>query len=191
MDTRKESHEASALPTFVWHLAGLTVRPGVQRLLDRLAGVPVAVYDAAWNLIVASAPYDALMGETSVLKGNERNGVWRNLVGNGSRAQQTPEQHADQAARLVADLRRLINDLRVASTHFAELWQAGPGPAPVDPSRRKVIAHPTVGLIALECDTLVVASDNLRIMIYTAEPGTDDAQRLELATVLGTQSLTG
>src|SRR6202035_4506351 len=36
----------------------------VQRLLDRLSHTPVAVHDAAWNLIVANQPYDALMGET-------------------------------------------------------------------------------------------------------------------------------
>jgi hypothetical protein len=46
-----------------------------------------------------------------------------------------------------------------------------------------------VGLIRLECHTLVVAGDDLRIMAYTAEPHTEDAQRLELAIVLGTQSL--
>jgi hypothetical protein len=28
-------------------------------------------------------------------------------------------------------------------------------------------------------------------MIYTAEPGTEDAERLELITVLGTQTLVG
>jgi hypothetical protein len=41
----------------------------------------------------------------------------------------------------------------------------------------------------LDCDTLVVAADDLRIMIYTAEPETEDAERLALAVVLGTQSL--
>jgi transcriptional regulator with XRE-family HTH domain len=179
------------------------ITPGVQRLLDRLAGVPLVVYDAAWNLIVANAPYDALMGETSTLTGRDRNGVWRNIVGGGSRAVQTPEEHADHVARLVADLRmtaarypqdgglrRLISDLRAAYPPFTELWEGAPGPVPADPSRHKVIAHPTVGPIALECDTLVVAGDDLRIMVYTAEPGTEDAQRLELAIVLGTQSLT-
>lgn len=45
------------------------ITPSVQRLLDRLAGVPLVVYDAAWNLVVANAPYDALMGETSALTG--------------------------------------------------------------------------------------------------------------------------
>jgi MmyB-like transcription regulator ligand binding domain len=53
-----------------------------------------------------------------------------------------------------------------------------------------VIDRPDVGHIALDCDTLVVAADDLRTMIYTAEPGTEDADRLALAVVLGTQSLT-
>jgi hypothetical protein len=59
-----------------------------------------------------------------------------------------------------------------------------------DFGRHKVIDRPDVGHIALDCDTLVVAADDLRTMIYTAEPGTEDADRLALASVLGTQSLT-
>jgi hypothetical protein len=56
-------------------------------------------------------------------------------------------------------------------------------------ARRKVIDHPAVGRITLDCDTLMVAADVLRIMIYTAEPETEDAERLSLAIVLGTQAL--
>lgn len=203
---------ADAERELLFRLAGLSapgpgviptrITPGVQRLLDRLAGVPLVVYDAAWNLIVANAPYDALMGETAALKGNDRNAVWRNVVGGGSRAMQTPDERAEQVSRLVADLRmtaarypgdsalrRLIGELRAASPRFHELWEGPAASVPADPSRHKVISHPTVGPIALECDTLVVAGDDLRIMAYTAEPGTEDAQRLELAIVLGTQSL--
>ena len=178
------------------------VTPSMQRLLDRLSGVPLVVYDAAWNLVVANAPYDALMGETSALTGNDRNGVWRHVVGQGSRAVQTAEEHAEQVSRLVADLRltamryprdgrlrRLVAQLRAASPRFIELWEAAPDPAPADQSRHKVIQHPNLGPIALECDTLVVAGADLRIMAYTAEPNTEDAQRLELAIVLGTQTL--
>lgn len=178
------------------------ITPGVQRLLDRLCGVPLVVYDAAWNILVANTPYDALMGETSAQSGNERNAVWRHVVGQGSRAVQTAEEHDEQVCRLVADLRltalryprdarlrRLVSELRAASPRFVELWEAAPIPAPTDPSRHKVIEHPAVGPITLECDTLIVASDDLRIMAYTAEPNTEDAHRLELAIVLGTQSL--
>jgi hypothetical protein len=43
----------------------------------------------------------------------------------------------------------------------------------------------------LDCDVLLVAGADLTIMIYSAEPGTEDAERLALLTVLGTQSLIG
>ncbi|HSZ38360.1 MAG TPA: helix-turn-helix transcriptional regulator [Trebonia sp.] len=178
------------------------ITPSVQRLLDRLAHTPVAVYDAAWNLIVANRPYDALMGQTTSWRGIERNGVWRNILGPGGRAVDTPEEHALLQARLVADLRmtaarypadrelrQLVAQLTAQSPRFAELWESGDVGSSQDQARHKIIDHPDVGLIALDCDTLIVAGDELRIMVYTAEPGTEDAERLALATVLGTQSL--
>jgi transcriptional regulator with XRE-family HTH domain len=180
------------------------ITPSVQRLLDRLAHTPVAVHDAAWNLIVANQPYDALMGETTSWRGIERNGVWRNLVGPGNRTVHTPEEQARFESRLVADLRmtaarypadrelkRLIAELTSHSPRFAELWDSGEVSSPQDQSRHKIIDHPDVGLITLDCDTLIVASDDLRITVYTAEPGTQDAERLALAIVLGTQALVG
>jgi len=180
------------------------VTPSVQRLLDRLAHTPVAVYDAAWNLIVANAPYDALMGETTAWRGLDRNGVWRNLVGPGSRAVQTPQEHAELEAGLVADLRvtvarypadrrltDLVHELSAHSPRFVQLWESAELAPHQDRSRHKIIEHPAVGRIALDCDTLIVAGDDLRIMVYTAEPGSDDAERLTLAIVLGTQALVG
>jgi hypothetical protein len=177
------------------------ITASMQRLLDRLSHTPVAVYDAAWNLIVANQPYDALMGETTSLRGIERNGVWRNLVGPGNRTIHTPEEQARFESRLVADLRmtaarypadrelkRLIAEL-THSPRFAELWESGQVDSGQDQSRHKIIDHPDVGLIALDCDTLIVAGDDLRIMVYTAEPGTEDAERLALAVALGTQAL--
>ena len=48
-----------------------------------------------------------------------------------------------------------------------------------------------VGPLTLDCDVLSVAGSDLRIMIDTAEPGTEDGERLALLTVLGTQELVG
>jgi transcriptional regulator with XRE-family HTH domain len=183
-------------------LVSTHVTPSVQRLLDRLANTPVAVYDATWTLIIANAPYDSLMGTTANWRGIERNSIWRHLVGPGNRAVHTREERADQQARLVADLRltaarypadprlkRLIRNLAALSPRFVELWDGGNLEPHQDQGRHKTIDHPAVGHITLDCDTLVVAADDLRIMIFTAEPGTEDAERLALATVLGTQSL--
>lgn len=179
------------------------ITPSVQRVLDRLTHTPVVVYDATCTLAVANAPYDALMGDTTRWRGLERNNVWRHLVGPGTRAVHTADERADLEARLVADLRltaarypadrrckQLIGELAALSTRFVELWDGAPPEPPLpDYGRHKVVDHPTVGHIALECDTLIVASDDLRITIYTAEPGTVDAERLDLAIVLGTQTL--
>lgn len=178
------------------------IPPSVQRLLDRLDANPVVVYDAMWNLVVANRAYDALMGDTTSWRGLERNAVWRHALGPGSRAVSSPEEHEELVAGLVADLRltaarypadarvqRLVSELRARSDRFATLWESGVLERREDPSRQKVIQHPEVGPITLDCDTLVVAGDDLRIMVYSAEPGSPDTERLSLAIVLGTQSL--
>lgn len=77
------------------------------------------------------------------------------------------------------------------SLRFVELWQTAETPEYQDRSRRKIIDHPEVGRISVDCDVLIVAGDDLRIMVYTAEPGTDDAERLALALVLGIQQVVG
>ncbi|MEV5753179.1 helix-turn-helix transcriptional regulator [Actinoallomurus sp. NPDC052308] len=198
--------------THLFRLAGLVppgpdtvpayITPSVQRMLDRLAGTPVAVYDASWTLLVANPPYAALMGDPSGWRGNERNGVWRNFLGHEGRTRQTPESRRALQAALVADLRatagrypgdqrlrRLVADLRAHSERFGELWDSGA--VGRHEAARKTIDHPQVGALTLDCDVLTVAGSDLHIMIYTAEPGTEDAERLALAIVLGTQALVG
>ena len=178
------------------------VKPSVQRLLDRLAHTPVVVYDASWTLVMANAPYNALMGDTSPWRGIERNAVWRNLAGPPNRVVHTGAEQAEHQARLVADLRvtaarypadrslrRLIGELADSCPGFTRLWESDPPEALPDNTRHKVVDHPAVGRITLDCDTLYVVGDDLRITVYTAEPGTEDAERLALAVVLGTQAL--
>ncbi|AEK43688.1 XRE family transcriptional regulator [Amycolatopsis mediterranei S699] len=193
--------------THLFRLAGLAppgpgtvprhITPGVHRMLDRLAGTPVAVFDAAWNQLLANPLYTALMGEWH---GSDLNGVRRNFLSPDSRVRDTPGSRDALQAALVADLRRtagrypedrdlraLITDLRRLSTRFAELWDSGA--VGHHESARKTIDHPDVGTLTLDCDVLSVAGSDLRLMVYTAEPGSEEADRLALLDVLGTQSL--
>jgi transcriptional regulator with XRE-family HTH domain len=178
------------------------ITPSVQRLLDRLTGTPVAVFDASWTLLMANSACAALMGDPSGWHGFERNRLWRHFVGPDPQVPRTPEsRHASEAA-MVADLRaatarypadqqlqRLVAELHSKSDRFAELWDSGTV-GHHEPSR-KTVDHPYVGTLTLDCDVLTVAGSDLRIMIDTAEPGTEDAERLALLTVLGTQELIG
>ncbi len=175
------------------------ITPSVQRMLDRLTGTPVAVSDATWTLLLANPLYTALMGE---YHGNERNAVWRNFLGSGSRVRYTPQARRALEAAQVAELRatanrypadqrlrRLVAELRANSDRFAELWDSGT--VARHEASHKTIDHPKVGTLTLDCDLLSVAGSDLRIMVYTAEPGTEDAERLALLAVLGTQTLIG
>ncbi|MFG1619737.1 helix-turn-helix transcriptional regulator [Nonomuraea wenchangensis] len=178
------------------------ITPSVHRLLDRMTGTPVAVYDASWTLLMANPPYAALMGDPSGWRGNQRNAVWRHFLGPPNRVRHTPESRRALEAALVADLRataarypadqrlrHLVLDLRTGSDRFADLWDSGT--VGHHEAARKTIDHPHVGAVTLDCDVLTVSGSDLRIMIYTAEPGTADAERLALLTVLGTQTLAG
>jgi transcriptional regulator with XRE-family HTH domain len=196
---------------YLFRLAGLVppglqtvpthITPSVQRMLDRMAGTPVAVYDASWNLLVANPAYAALMGDPAAWRGNERNGVWRYFFGLSTRVRHTAEAEGPFATAFVADLRaaarypadqalrRLVAELRANSARFAELWDTGAVGS--HEASHKTIDHPHVGAVTLDCDILTVAGCDLRVMIYTAEPGTEDAERLALVTVFGTQTLVG
>ncbi|WP_157420448.1 helix-turn-helix transcriptional regulator [Actinomadura kijaniata] len=178
------------------------ITPSVQRLLDRMTGTPVAVYDASWTLLMANPPYTALMGDPSGWRGNQRNAVWRHFLGPSTRVRHTPESRRALETALVADLRaaaarypadqrlrHLVAELRAGSDRFAELWDSGT--VGRHEAARKTIDHPHAGALTLDCDVLTVSGSDLRIMIYTAEPGTADAERLALLTVLGTQTLAG
>ena len=45
---------------------------------------------------------------------------------------------------------------------------------------RKRIAHPRVGLIELDCQILTAENQTERLVVFTAKPGTEDAERLAL-----------
>jgi len=173
----------------------------VHRLLQRLDDVPVAVYDAAWTLLSWNRLWTALFGEPHQ-PGRARNLLWQLFTApaEDGRVVRTGEERQAFAASAVADLRAasgrypadpamqaLVADLRRASDRFAALWESHA----VEPQAgsRKTIAHPEVGLVTLDCDVLTVAGADLRIVVYTAEPGTAEADALALLRVVGTQAL--
>jgi hypothetical protein len=52
---------------------------------------------------------------------------------------------------------------------------------------RKTFHHPAVGRITVDCDVLEVMGTDLRLVIWTAAPGSTDANALALLGVVGLQ----
>jgi transcriptional regulator with XRE-family HTH domain len=176
------------------------IPPGVQRLVDQLEGAPLSVCDAAWNLISWNSMWAALIGDPSELRGRERNMIWRHFASGSSRVVQTPEQAEHFRAAMVtdlraatarypndADLRSLIKELGETSDLFATLWEERP--LAFHGSERKTVNHPDVGAITLDCDVLTAPGSDLRLVVYTAAPTSDSAEKLRLLSVISLQSL--
>jgi len=177
------------------------VSASVQRLVDRMADLPVAVYDPAWTIITWNAAWAALMGDPSVASGRDRNLLWRTFTGRSTRVRKDDGEADDFESNAVADLRRaagtypddarlrrLVDELSQASPRFAKLW--ADRVVNTTASQTKTIDHPQVGPITLDCDVLTVAGSDLRMVVYTAEPG-PDADRLRLIQVIGLQKISG
>ena len=50
------------------------------------------------------------------------------------------------------------------------------------------LTHPRVGLIELDCQILTAENQTELLVVFTAAPGTEDAEKLALLRVIGTQS---
>jgi PAS domain-containing protein len=183
--------------------AGLVPRhitPGVQRIVDRLGDVPLAVFTATWDIVAWNPLWVAITGEPDRHAGIERNLVWRHFM-HGPGAMEFDDLHAENfASDLVADLRfavgryprdpglaQLVGRLRAESPDFERRWASAR--VAEHRSSRKTARTTSVGPITLDCDVLTVPGGDLRIVVYTTVPGSEDASRLDLLRVAGVQAL--
>lgn len=181
-----------AAPTSVVDRA---VPPGVERMVARLPGWPVAVYSADWWLLRWNRAWAALLGDPVTLLGRSRNLVWYEMTAAPSRAQVDPQEREVFRDALVGDLRLaqvshpddaeladLVTGLHAASAEFTERWHAA-RPA-LYQGTHKHIEHPDIGSMTLDGDILQAPGTDLHLIVYSAVPGTTDASRLELLAVV-------
>lgn len=178
------------------------IPPGMQRVLTRLGETPVAVFAADWRLIWWNRGWAALLGDPSVIAPDSRSLVASRFpVAGGPSAplaarRIVSENRGESDRAIVADLRRAAarypRDKRLAAlirrsvdgnARFAALWREGA--VGTHAEDRKTIRHPEIGDITVDCDVLSDSDTDLKVVIYTAPPGSDDATKLDLARVAG------
>jgi transcriptional regulator with XRE-family HTH domain len=176
------------------------VRPGVQQMMDRFTDLPVVLLDAkcdvlAWNPLAA-----ALLGDMSAVPAGQRNLVWQAFLGDGGRVDVSPEDRARIDRAIVSDLRRatarypddpglarLVAELRAGSDRFERLWTLRELDERHGDTKR--IRHPELGVLELDCNVLHVQGDDQVLVVYSAPPGSREAEALALLGAVGLREL--
>lgn len=173
------------------------ISPGIHRVLNRLGDVAVAVFAADWQLIWWNRGWAALLGDPTSTPPALRNFARDSFPVHGedpslSERPVTVLGPGTVEAAIVSDLRSatgrfpnsrrltdLIQLLTMGNERFAELWASGVVGAHRE--ARKVITHPSVGPITVDCDVMTDGDGELKIVILTAAPDTQDETNLRLA----------
>lgn len=171
----------------------------VQRLMDRLADVPVLVVTVAGEILAANPLASALQGDLTGLSRYERTLAWRRFSGaGGSRILQSADERAEAEEIVVADLqdalarypddthlRTMIAELRDRSPRFQELWSEHR--VRRSHARHKTFDHPELGELSFDCDALAIQGTALQLIVYTATPGSPANEALPLLAAIGMQ----
>ena len=144
-------------------------------------------------LALSRAEYEhlcLLTGHATTQPGQvNRNSVWRYFTHTTTGTLDSPRQAEQYEATLVADLREtagrypadpeliaLITALHTASTRFTELWHSTT--IAKFETGRVLVDHPDAGPIRTDGNILTIPEGDLRLLVYTADPGSRDADKL-------------
>ncbi len=169
------------------------VRQSIRELLQRLPDAAAIVVSATYEVLAWNDLACALLEDFSALSRRDRNLARRAFLGPHPRGRRLygvsdPDGYARTCAlhlRAVfpkysedPETAAFITELRSGSEEFGRLWNDH------DVIARdmvvKTFAHPRVGSVTVNCDSLDIADRDQRVVIYTAEPGSpsDDVFRL-------------
>jgi transcriptional regulator with XRE-family HTH domain len=192
----------------LFHLAGYEppargirsdhVSPPLLRILDHLDAPAQVTSDLAVTLVQNEMAV-ALLGVQTEFEGPSRSLFYRWFTDPEEREHYPPEDHDEHSRTYVASLRavygrdsgdaearELVELLRTESPEFARLWDQHEVAVRRDTHKR--VVHPTVGTLELDCQILTAENNTERMIVFTAAPGSEDAEKLKLLAVVGNQT---
>ncbi|MCE0764256.1 helix-turn-helix transcriptional regulator [Pseudonocardia kujensis] len=180
--------------------AGEHVSPGLLRVLDRLDDTPAEITTELGETLRQSPLGVALTGDTTRFTGPARSSGYRWFTDPSSRRLHAPEDHAFLSRMFAGGLREVVAlrgresraaelaDLLLArSEEFRRIWddhEVG-----IRPREVKRYVHPELGRLELHCQRLIDPDQSHSLLVYTAVPGTESYEKLQLLSVIGAQSL--
>ncbi|MFC4032271.1 helix-turn-helix transcriptional regulator [Streptomyces polygonati] len=173
------------------------IAPGMMRILDRLQDTPAQVINLLGETLTQTRLAVALLGDETGFTGLDRSMVHRWFTDPRARRIYPEEDHAMHGRFLASDLRaaysrrgadsragEIVDALLARGGEFAALWKAHEiSVRPRNDSKR--IAHPDLGLLELHCQVLYDRDQDQALLVYTATPGTDSHDKLQLLSVVG------
>lgn len=180
--------------------AGEHVGPGLLRILDRLADTPAEIVTELGETLRQTPMGVALTGDTTGHTGPARSIGYRWFTDPDTRRLYALDQHAFLSRMYVSGLRRVVTlrgpqsraahlaDLLLTrSEEFRGLWDEHE--IGIYPADTKCFVHPELGALELNCQTLLDPQQSHMLLVYTAVPGSESHEKLQLLSVLGTQAL--
>lgn len=174
------------------------VQPAMSDLLGRLTTTPAQIITDLHETLVQNSLAVALLGEQPRGRGFRSSFVYRWFTEPASRALYPEADHEHQSASFVADLRaavgrrgrdghagEMVAELRRGSDEFAHLWDRRE--VAVRRRERKRIVHNELGVIELECLSLLSEDGLQRLLWFVPTPGSEAAGQLELLATIGSQ----
>lgn len=178
------------------------VRPSILALLERLPQTAAIVVSATFEVLAWNDLAAALLEDFGALAPEDRNLARKAFLGpvRSDAAIYGISDVAEFRHHVVMELRAtlarypsdpavvgLVGELRDRSSHFARLWELHDVQAA--PVLAKTFRHPAVGQITVDCDSLTLTDRDQHLVLYTAPPGSRDADALALLAMLGTESV--
>jgi transcriptional regulator with XRE-family HTH domain len=176
------------------------ISPGLLRILDRLVDTPAEIVTELGETLRQSALGVALTGDTTGYTGPARSIGYRWFTDPATRRLYAPDDHAFLSRMFASGLRGIVTlrgpgsraaqfaDLLLAqSDEFRILWndhEIG-----VRPDALKRFVHPEVGPLELNCQRLLDPEQSHSLLVYTAVPGSESHDKLQLLSVIGAQAL--